>query len=116
MPKGRKLSEEHRRKISEAQLGERNHNFGKHHSLETRKKISDSELGEKHHSWKGDDVGYRSLHDWVRRYLPIPDLCIICFNVPPQDLANLTGIYKREFINWGYMCTRCHVLYDRDYY
>jgi hypothetical protein len=31
-----------KRKISEAQKGEKNHNFGKHHSEETRKKISEA--------------------------------------------------------------------------
>lgn len=43
--KGRKLSEEHKRKISKNHA---RHNFGKHHSEETIKKISDSQKGNKY--------------------------------------------------------------------
>lgn len=39
---GNILSEDHKRKISEAQIGEKNHNYGKKASLETRKKMSES--------------------------------------------------------------------------
>ena len=42
-------SEEYRRKLSEARKGEKNPNYGKHHSEETRRKIGESKKG-KHHS------------------------------------------------------------------
>ena len=42
---GKHLSEETRKKISEAQNGENNYWFGKHHSEETRKKMSESKKG-----------------------------------------------------------------------
>ena len=58
--RGRPLSEEHKRKISEARKGERHHMWGKHHSEDTRKKNSESNKGKqagklhplwgKHHS------------------------------------------------------------------
>ena len=35
-----------------ATKGERNHHFGKHPSEETRKKISDAQKGENNHNWK----------------------------------------------------------------
>lgn len=44
-------SEEHRQRISEATLGEKNHNFGKPKNEETRQKMSDAQLGEKNHMW-----------------------------------------------------------------
>lgn len=47
--KGRRFTEEHRRKMSEAQKGEKNHMFGKHPSEETRKKMSEARSGEKNH-------------------------------------------------------------------
>lgn len=42
---GKHLSEETRKKISESQNGENNYWFGKHHSAETRKKMSESKKG-----------------------------------------------------------------------
>lgn len=40
--KGRKLTEEHKKKISESTKGEKAYWYGKHHSEETRKKISEA--------------------------------------------------------------------------
>ncbi|MBA7658953.1 hypothetical protein ES703_66916 [subsurface metagenome] len=44
--KGIPLSEEHRKKISESESGERNHMYGKHVSEETKQKISEAMSGE----------------------------------------------------------------------
>lgn len=62
--------------------------------------------------WKGDNVGNTGLHGWVNRNLKKPKLCQICKNESPYDLANVTGIYNREFINWKYLCRRCHMKSD----
>ena len=43
--KGKTLSEEARKKISESNSGEKHHFFGKHHTEETKKKLSDSHKG-----------------------------------------------------------------------
>ena len=54
--KGKHHSEESRKKMSEANKGDKNPRFGKHHSAEARKKISEEMKGEnnpmfgKHHS------------------------------------------------------------------
>ena len=45
---GGKPCAETRKKIGDAQRGEKNHNFGKSLSPETRKKLSDAKRGEKH--------------------------------------------------------------------
>lgn len=42
--KGRKFTEEHRRKKSEAQMGEKNHRFGKHHTQEEIEKIREANI------------------------------------------------------------------------
>lgn len=42
-----KMSEETRKKISEAKKGEKNHIYGKHHSIETRKKMSAAHKGKR---------------------------------------------------------------------
>lgn len=131
----RKFSEGHRKKISLAMIGNK-HNLGKHHSEETRHKISLANkgkltgikrgpmseetklkislgrLGQDNPAWVGDSVKYSSLHQWVRRHLPQPELCEFCNQKPPEDLANMTGIYNREFKNWKYLCTRCHLYHD----
>jgi len=44
-----KLSPEHRRKLSEANRGEKNPNYGKKASLESRRKNSEAHKGEKNH-------------------------------------------------------------------
>ncbi len=49
---GRKHTEEEKRKIGQAQLGEKNHNFGKKASEETIKKMSEARKGEKHWNHK----------------------------------------------------------------
>lgn len=133
-----KRSEEHKRKISLALLGhkqseetkeklrlsfsgryagEKHPMYGKHHSDEIRKKISLNTKGkqanEKHWAWKGDNVGYGALHDWIRKNLPKPELCEICNIKPAENLANMTGVYDRNLNHWEYLCVSCHILYDR---
>jgi len=49
---GRKHTDEEKRKIGQAQLGEKNHNFGKKASEETIKKMSEAKKGEKHWNHK----------------------------------------------------------------
>lgn len=45
--KDKVVSDEFRKKMSEIQIGEKNHNYGKHFTPEHRKKISESNLGKK---------------------------------------------------------------------
>jgi len=80
-------------------------------SDETLKKISQSRIGDKNPMWKGDNVGYFSLHEWVIIRFPKPELCECCKKVPPHDLAN-KGIYNRELKNWEWLCRRCHMTKD----
>ena len=69
--------------------------------------------GEKNHKWRGDDVKYRALHQYVRKYNPPPKICDNCREERKLDLANITGIYNREFVNWKYICRKCHIRLDR---
>ena len=45
------MSEEHKRKISEAHTGEKNYFYGKHHTEENKRKISEAHTGEKHYMY-----------------------------------------------------------------
>ena len=55
---------------------------------------------------------YRNLHVWIRRRLPMPKLCSFCGLRPPVDLANITGKYTKDFVNWKYLCRDCHGTFD----
>jgi len=69
-------------------------------------------VGSDHGHWKGDDITYKSLHVWLNRNMIKPTLCQICHLVPPVELANVTGMYTRDFKNWKYLCIRCHRIFD----
>ena len=83
------------------------------HSEEFRKKLSEAQTGSNNILWKGDDAGYVALHNWVRRHFWPTRLCQMCMLVPPDDLANITKIYNRDFKNWRYACTKCHIKFDK---
>jgi hypothetical protein len=112
---GKHHSAETRNKIGYAQKGKNNHNFGKPRSEETKRKIGDAQIGEKHRLWKGDDVGYFALHEWIRMHLPKRDLCELCKLVPPKEVACITNVYNRKFKNWARFCIKCHRQWDNIY-
>jgi len=68
--------------------------------------------GESNGMWKGDQVGYSSLHEWVRKRKPRPALCEECQQRPPIDLANVSGEYSRDLDDWRWLCRHCHMVLD----
>lgn len=109
---GKKHSKATIEKMRLAKLGNQV-NLGRVRTQEFKQKCSESKLGEKNPAWKGDDVNkHSSLHTYVRKYLPKPDKCENCNLAPPYDLANVTGNYVRDFINWKYLCRKCHMVSD----
>lgn len=98
------------------------HNIKKGHkkSEETKKRISKARKGnfmmENSSRWKGDDVGYNALHDWIKRRLPKPDLCQRCYKAPPSDLSNISRNYLRILSDWWWLCRRCHLIFDGNIY
>src|SRR5438132_873998 len=98
-----KSSEETRNKISKALTGRKL-------SIKTRIKMR-QRIGEKSPIWKGDDVGYTALHDWVRRHKGKPNFCEMCGKKGKQykfDWANKSGIYRRSFDDFMSLCVPCH--------
>ena len=87
-----------------------------HDSEETKLKKSlankGKNLNEKNGAWKGDRVKYGSLHTWVRKRIIKPEVCQHCNKNRVNDLANITGKYTRELINWQYLCRSCHQALD----
>ena len=130
---GKHHTEKWKRDMSLIMSGKNNHFYGKTHSKENRMKISQSNKGrklsektiikiiqsnkgkhndEKNASWKGDNVGYRALHQWIRKHLREPKLCHFCEQLKKLDLCNISGEYLRDINDWFYACRRCHIIYD----
>lgn len=126
--KGIPLTEEHKKKISIANTGKifsKEHNekirlakIGTKRSEETKMKMSimrkGKYLGEESSRWKGDNVGYGALHDWVKRRLDCPKICSQCedLNAKKYEWHNVSGNYKRDLSDWTRLCNRCHKIID----
>lgn len=71
-----------------------------------------SMTGEKNPQWKGDNVGNKALHDWVVIHKPKSELCEICEQRKPQDLASIGHTYTRNLDEWRWLCRSCHMKVD----
>ena len=112
-----KETSEAMKRVSESKLGDKNSSK----RPEVRLKISETqkgrELDEKHWAWKSDNVGYVSLHSWVRRRLGTPSVCKHCGTTESKryEWANISGSYKRNLKDWIRLCKSCHNKYDDIY-
>lgn len=72
--------------------------------------------GEKHQLWKGENVGYRGLHYWLRRIKGIPLKCSYCGlkRTTPKSIhwANIDHKYRRIPDDYIALCRSCHKKYD----
>lgn len=96
----RHISEEHKRRIS-LKLKDKK-----------RPDLIEKIGGSKNPGWKGDNVSYITLHKWIRNHLPKPELCQICKKLPPKQLSNISGKYKRDVTDYQWVCIRCHMVFD----
>ena len=138
--KGYKITEEHRRKLSLSHQGKSSNMKGQHHSIETKIKISkmmkklhkdgkgngfqkghqgfwDSWTKEaKEKLWKGDNVGYKGLHKWVKKCKGKPKICEHCgidCEEKRLEWANIDHKYKRNLDDFISLCCKCHRCYDK---
>jgi hypothetical protein len=86
--------------------------FSKKHKIRISKGCKGINLGSKHGLWKGDEVGLKSLHKWVKARIPKPKLCSRCHKRKAIDLANKSGKYKRDLSDWNWLCRHCHMVED----
>ena len=111
--KGYKMTEEHKRKIG---LANSVSLIGNKRSEETKLKIRMGMKGEKHHNWKGDDVGYISIHSWVVRWKGKPDTCEKCGKSGLKERrihwANIDHQYRRVLDDYIRLCSGCHGKFD----
>lgn len=72
--------------------------------------------GEKHYEWRGDNVGYRSLHKWVIKNLGKANKCKKCGKekTTPKSIqwANIDHKYRRVLSDYIQLCASCHKNYD----
>jgi hypothetical protein len=116
----RTFSEEHRKNLSVALVGNQNclgkqNTLGLKHSEETRAKIT----GPNNPRWK-EDVGYGGLHTWVKRHKSKTGICSHCerdvgFGTQAgTHWANVDGEYRRALEDYIELCPDCHGEYDRE--
>lgn len=125
---GKKLSEEHKKRISQSCRGrvltleqrlklskslknrfknKRNHpKFGTHLSEETKRKISIANTKE--------NPTYGAIHSWIKRFKKKPNFCELCGEKRKLELANKDHLYKRKIEDYLYLCRSCHRYYDID--
>ena len=102
---GKKMSDETKLKMSLARKGKK---FTEEH----KRKIGEANTGENHGLWKGDNVGYKSLHQWVSRHKGKARKCIKCNSIKNVEWANISGKYKRDLNDWMPLCKKCHTAFD----
>lgn len=105
--------------MSEAFKGRRAWNKGMKGYLEGVKKW-DGLAGEENPRWKGSNISYRSLHNWVVYHLGRAIKCTECgLDETPEgkkryfDWANISGEYKRDLEDWKQLCKLCHKAFDK---
>ncbi len=106
---GKKLSEDHRRSLTLAKLGIKNHNYGKPMSEKQKTKLS---IIQKGRDRSNGNFTYRALHKRMNKLIPKPDLCQICNKVPPQELSNKDHKYMEIKEDWQWLCRSCHKIHD----
>lgn len=91
-------------------------NIGRECSEETKEKIGKNRWGKKNPNWKGNDIKYTSLHQWINRQLGEPNKCEHCGKEGLKrnqiNWANKDHTYKRDLEDWISLCVGCHKKYD----
>lgn len=67
---------------------------------------------QKNHNWKGDKVGYKSLHEWIAVNWGRPNICEKCSSHQFTEWASKEGNYTRDRKDWLALCRSCHKKYD----
>ena len=71
---------------------------------------------EKNSRWKGNEVSYAALHNWIRNHYKKPKKCEKCGINPGKNIigqtklqwSNKTKKYLRDRDDWVCLCPSCH--------
>jgi len=114
--KGKSHSKKHIEKIRQGMLGKNTWMKGRTNHISKVGKLTISLLSkernkeEKHGMWKGDKVGYGSLHEWVRKHFGKATKCSKSLLHKGRFVwANISGQYKRELSDWHELCDACNM-------
>lgn len=112
----RHLTEDHKAKIRAKLLGHKSFGgtFKKGHKFIKGGEKGWLKGGNKNPNWKGDNVSYDGLHDWVEYHKGKPRKCEKCGKLGEKyyDWANISHQYKRDLDDWMRLCRKCHKQYD----
>ena len=114
-----------RKSLAKLMMGNKN-SLGFKHSIETLKKKSEAQKGSKGSNWRGDNVGYVGIHQWLRKNYGKPCICENKDCVYPRkgakkillkpfrfEWALIKGKeMKRKRENFIQLCLACHRKYD----
>lgn len=73
---------------------------------------SEKTFGKNNYNWRGDEVGYYSLHLWIYRNYGKPDKCENCKSIKNVQWASKNYKYTRNREDWIKLCFKCHRKYD----
>lgn len=63
--------------------------------------------------WKGDNIGYHGMHQWIKKTYGKPIKCERCNSTKFVQWANKSHRYDREDrSDWIQLCSKCHYFYD----
>lgn len=95
--------------------GQSSYNKGKKGFIPWNKGIKvESITGEKNGFWKGNNVGYQGLHEWISKKLGTPMKCSYCKSTEKSryNWASINHSYTRNLNEWIRLCVKCHRQYD----
>ena len=124
-PKGKIMSQETKDKLRKQRIGIARPKevvekisgtfFKKGHTPFNKGKVHLPE--DKNPAWKGDSVGYYSLHNWVKRKLGKANRCVHSgYSVPCSEKfewASKSHNAKRDINDYMSLCIRHHRRYDK---
>ena len=130
----KRLSEEHKRKIGEANkkrlLEFYSSPKGRKRAILHSKLLKGRTLTDEHkckiknsaprginnHAWKGANASYRAIHIWLENNFGKPEKCEQCgsngLTGRKIHWANKSGQYLRDRTDWLRLCAKCHVVLD----
>ena len=69
--------------------------------------------GENSPHWKGDNVGYCGIHDWLKTQYGLAEKCEQCGSSKNVQWAKMKDVpYMRRRENFWQLCQQCHLDYD----
>jgi len=125
------LSEESRRKISEANKGQKAWNKGLPAPWAKKRMLENNPMKMQHNKERmrnknpmhheGEVAykrqGYKDIHAWVVRKLGRPKQCEHCKAIIDNpykiNWANKSREYKKDVKDWIRLCKKCHCIFDK---